>query len=89
MDSPQPTPAQDVLDREYLEVRAKLLQIAATLDRMDRGDGSVVTDPKLQQFRDALDVIGSADGNRAERIQMIFSRQYDANWRDNLRMPGQ
>ena len=89
MDSPQPTAAQDVLEREYLEVRAKLLQIAATLDRMDRGDGSVVTDPKLQQFRDALDVIGSAEGNRAERIQMIFSRQYDANWRDNLRMPGQ
>ncbi len=89
MDSPQPTPAQDVLEREYLEVRAKLLQIAATLDRMDRGGGSVETDPKLQQFRDALDVIGSTEPNRAEQIQMIFSRQYDANWRKNLQMPKQ
>jgi hypothetical protein len=88
MDSPQPTPAQDVLDREYLEVRAKLLQIAASLDRMDRGDGSIADDPKLQQFRDALKVIGGAEGNRAERIQMIFSRHYDASWREALQMPG-
>lgn len=87
MDSPQPTPAQDVLDREYLEIRAKLLQVAAAMDRMDRGAGSVQSDPKLQQFRDALGVIASDGGNRAERIQMIFSRQYDANWRVALQMP--
>lgn len=89
MDLPQPSTAQDVLDREYLEIRAKLLQIAASMDRMDRGVGSVQSDSKLQQFRDALDVMASNTGNRAERIQMIFSRQYDANWRSTLQMPGQ
>jgi hypothetical protein len=33
---PIPLDATEVLNREFLEIRAKLLEIAAALDRLDR-----------------------------------------------------
>ncbi len=35
---PTAMPAAEVLDREFLEIRAKILEIAASLDRLDRGE---------------------------------------------------
>ena len=37
---PIPLDAPEVLNREFPEIRARLLQLAAALDRMDRADGS-------------------------------------------------
>jgi hypothetical protein len=71
--------AQEVLNRYFLELRCKLLDIAAILDRMDRG-GPLPADPRLEQIRQALRELASATPGRAERIQMIFSRPYDPNW---------
>jgi hypothetical protein len=42
--------AQEVLNRYFLELRCKLLDIAAILDRMDRG-GPLPADPRLEQIR--------------------------------------
>ena len=81
---PTPMPAPDVLDREFLEIRAKLLEVAASFDRIDRGDGSVEGDPRLALYREALEVLLSDAPARAERIQMIFSRQYEKEWRSEL-----
>ena len=84
--TPQAMPAQDVLDREYLEIRAKLLEVAASLDRMDRGEGSVSNDYRIQQFRNALQLIMDGNRDRAEQLQMIFSRPYDENWRQDFQL---
>ena len=81
---PTPMPAADVLDREFLEIRAKLLQVAASFDRIDRGDGTVEGDPRLALFHEAIEVLLSEHTNRAEEIQLIFSRQYDDRWQTNL-----
>lgn len=81
---PNPMPAAGVLDREFLEIRAKLLQVAASFDRIDRGDGSVEGDPRLALFREAIEMLLSEHPNRAEEIQFIFSRQYDDSWQANL-----
>jgi len=35
-------PAGEVLDREFLALRARLIDLAAGLDRLDRADGSLV-----------------------------------------------
>ena len=78
--------ARDVLDREFLELRAKILEIAASLDRMDRGDGSVDGDRRIQQIRQGFDILREASGGRAERVQLLFSREYDENWRLTLNM---
>ena len=81
---PTPMPAAGVLDREFLEIRAKLLQVAASFDRIDRGAGSVEGDPRLALFREAMEMLLSERPNRAEEMQLIFSRQYDDSWQANL-----
>jgi hypothetical protein len=77
-------PAAGVLDREFLEIRAKLLQVAASFDRIDRGAGSVEGDPRLALFHEAMEMLLSERTNRAEEMQLIFSRQYDDSWQANL-----
>jgi hypothetical protein len=80
--------AKQVLDREFLEIRCKILEIAAALDRQDRADGFVDSDPRVRSLREALQVLLSDGPNRAELVQMIFSRQYEPNWREEFGVSG-
>jgi hypothetical protein len=80
--------AVDVLDREFLVVRAKLLEIAAAIDRMERATGSVADDPRMIAIHQALDVLVGTQPDRAEQIQLVFSREYDDQWQDRL-LPGE
>ena len=84
---PLPMPAvltaPQLLARDFLEIRAKILEVAACLDRLDRGDGSVSDDPRLAQIRAGLETL-TADagrGARAEQVQLIFSLPYEEGWR--------
>lgn len=76
-----PMPARAVLDREYLELRAKILELAASLDRLDRGDGDVSDDPRMALIRRGFKLLRDGDGQRAEQIQHLFSLEYDPQWR--------
>ena len=80
------TDASNVLDAELLGIRAKLLEIAGTLDRLNRADGSVDDDPRIAQIREALEVLQAPQSDRAERIQLIFSLTYNDQWRDRFRL---
>jgi hypothetical protein len=77
-----PLPATKALDAYFLEARAKLLDLAAALDRIGRGAGAagVGDDPRLVKVRQALEVLADESGGRAERIQKIFSLDYDPTW---------
>lgn len=77
---PLPLTALEVLNREFLEIRCKILDLAAALDRLDRAEGSVEEDPRMTALRAALDVLTEREPERAERVQMIFSRPYDLDW---------
>lgn len=74
--------SKQILDREFLEIRAKILEVAAALDRIDRADGDVEDDSRMSLIREAINIIASKsdDPIRAERMQLLFSREYDANW---------
>ncbi|MEQ8786841.1 MAG: hypothetical protein RIC55_11105 [Pirellulaceae bacterium] len=85
MSSPMAAPA--VLDREFLEIRAKLLEIAASFDRMSRSEGTVTGDPRLALFREAIDVLLSEQDDRAEQIQLLFSRHYNDDWQQEFDIP--
>ena len=39
--------APDLLNREFLQIRAKLLELAAAFDRIGRAQGTIVDDPRL------------------------------------------
>jgi len=81
-----PSDASDVLDAELLGVRAKLLEIAGTLDRLNRAEGSVEDDPRITRIRAALEVLQAPQSDRAERIQLIFSLVYNDQWRESYRL---
>jgi len=72
--------APEVLNREFLEIRCKILDLAAAFDRLERADGSVVDDPRQARLREALSIVLEHSEDRAEQVQMIFSRAYDEGW---------
>ena len=73
-----------LLNRQFLLMRAKLLELAADLDRLDRASGDLGDDPRLQQLHSAIETLLDAKPQRAERIQQIFSRDYDPHWRESF-----
>jgi len=79
----KPLPADKALEQYFFEARSKLLDIAAMLDRINRGQESgevLASDPRIEKIRKALEVLHDQSGGRAERIQQIFSLDYDAAW---------
>ena len=80
--------AQTTFDQDFLFLRAKILETAAVLDRVDRGEGDVAGDPRMAKVLEALEVLrrgavrGEAD--RAEQVQLIFSRKYESDWRETF-----
>jgi hypothetical protein len=75
-----PLDAAAVLNREFLEMRARLLHLAASLDRLDRAEGSATDDGRLEKIRQALEILGDDEPDRAEKIQLLFSRPYESDW---------
>jgi hypothetical protein len=76
--------ATSILELEFLPLRAKLLDIAASFDRLDRAEGQQNDDPRMTRIREAMSILLQPDGSRAEQIQMVFSREYDENWSSKL-----
>ncbi len=72
--------ASDILDREFLQIRAKILELAASLDRLQRSTGNVENDPRIKTLHQGIETLLRSDGNRAEQIQLIGSHPYDAKW---------
>jgi hypothetical protein len=81
-----PMTAAQVLDREFLEIRAKVLELAASFDRLHRAEGAVVGDPRLSLIQEAIDVLQSDADDRAEQVQLIFSLHYDDEWQKKFDM---
>jgi len=68
---PIPIDKQRVLDDYFLEHRAKLLDLAAFLDRYDRATGE--GDFRIDAFRDAAKILSEDKPGRAKRVQEVLS----------------
>jgi hypothetical protein len=62
---------QKVLDLYFMEARAKLIDLAAFLDRVDRGEGQ--DDFRIKAFRQALVELQKAGPERAKRVLLSLS----------------
>ncbi len=69
-----------ILDQEFLGIRAKLIDLAASLDRMRRAVGPASEDPRMDKIRQAAEIIAGRSPNQAEQIQLLFSLPYGENW---------
>ena len=63
---------EEAVDRYFLEHRAKVLDIAAFLDRLDRCE-SIQTDYRIDALRKCLKVLLEAKDSRAEIILDLLS----------------
>jgi hypothetical protein len=68
--------AAEVLNEEFLAIRAGLLRVAAALDRIDRVEGQPDAD-RLGQIKQGIQVLAEDSPGRAERFQMVFSLPCD------------
>jgi len=62
---------QQILDVYFMDARSKLIDIAAFLDRIDRGEGE--PDFRLAAFRKALEELQRGDATRAKGVLMSLS----------------
>jgi hypothetical protein len=68
-----PLDAENVLNRYFLEHRAKVLDVAAFLDRLDRAEGDVVQDTRVRSLRHAIALLLDGKPDRARRILELLS----------------
>jgi hypothetical protein len=78
--------APAVFDQEFLPIRAKLLEVAAALDRFGRAEGQATDDPRWHRLHAAISTLLLPNDDRAEQIQLLFSRPYEEDWRMKFRM---
>jgi len=85
--------SKQILDREFLTLRSKLLDIAASLDRIDRADdtdapaGSVANDDRMRLLAEGIKIISTDASDRALQIQQLFSREFDPQWKQKFKLP--
>lgn len=78
---PMPHSAEQILQQEFLLARARILELAATLDRIERAEGQVAEHPQMRQLRQGFEILTSTSDERAQQVQLLFSRQYSEDWR--------
>lgn len=73
-----------VMEHEFLPVRAKLLEVAAALDRIDRAEDALSDDGPRKRIDQAIRILLEPGEPRAARVQQLFSREYQADWRERF-----
>ena len=70
-ETPHAMTRQQVLDLYFMENRAKLIDLAAFLDRVDRASGEA--DFRLDAFKQALRELGGGQPERAKNVLLSLS----------------
>lgn len=74
--------ANEILDEEFLLVRAKILEVGAFFDRLQ--DAGSLQDEKLSLLKQSCEILTSESADKAKQIQLLFSREYDQSWREQF-----
>ena len=62
---------QEVIDLYFMEARAKVIDLAAFFDRVERADGN--EDFRMKALRDALNELHKGNADRAKRVLLSLS----------------
>jgi hypothetical protein len=69
-----PATREQVIDLYFMEHRAKLIDLAAFLDRLDRSSSKAGKDDfRIAAFRRALAILSDGKPERARRVLELFS----------------
>ena len=72
-----PLPRGKVVDQYFMEHRAKLIDVAAFLDRLDRAGGDGGDDFRVAAFRKAISILAETEPGRARRVLELLSDHTD------------
>jgi hypothetical protein len=72
--------ATKVIADEFLIARAKVLELAATLDRIERAEGKVDESKPMLLLSQGLQILCDSETDKAKRVQLLMSRPYEPNW---------
>lgn len=76
---------RDVLEQEFLQVRSKLLEVAAFFDRLDCAElSSEINSNQLERLQQGCEILTDNQSDKAARLQLLFSRQYEPAWRETF-----
>jgi len=78
----KPTSTETVLNQQFLDIRCRILDLAAQLDRLDRGGGAgqLASDARWNLIQKGLALLTSSQPAKAQALQELFSIPYDPNW---------
>ena len=62
---------QQILDLYFMEARAKVIDLAAFMDRVERANGE--EDFRMKAFREALKELEKGNSDRAKRVLLSLS----------------
>jgi len=62
---------EQILDLYFMDARSKLIDLAAFLDRVERGQGE--EDFRMRSLREALTCLGQNEPNKAKSVLLAFS----------------
>ena len=62
---------QQVIDAYFLDARARLIDIAAFLDRVERAEGE--EDFRMDSFREAVLELSKSNPQKAKEVLLVFS----------------
>jgi hypothetical protein len=79
-----PQAANQILEQEFLQIRAKILEVAAFLDRLETARDDVSQDPKLSRIVSGCTILTDEETDKAARLQLLFSREYQPDWRETF-----
>ena len=69
--------AAELLEKEFLDTRCMLIELAAGLDRIDRAatrDGKPLADARLKLIYESLGILADPSSNdRSERLLTVFT----------------
>ena len=79
----KPTPTKTLLEQQFLEIRCKILDLAAQLDRLQRGGDleAIEGDPKWAKIQKGIALLATDQPAKAQLVQELFSLHYDPDWK--------
>jgi len=76
--------AQEILEQDFLNIRSLILDLAASLDRLDRAEGaeSLSNHEQMKLLQGGIDLVKEEGPGRAAKVQLHFSDQYEEGWNE-------
>jgi len=76
--------AQQIVAEDFMIARARIVELAATLDRIERATGDVDDSKNMQLLMQGMHILCDDDVEKAKRVQLLMSRQYDPQWQTQM-----